>query len=48
MIQINTAARLPPKVVHGIRRRISNIEVAGIATVVLSVAVLAVVMLSAG
>jgi cell division protein FtsL len=46
LIQINTATRLPPKVARMARRRISNIEVAAIATVVLSVVVLAVVLLS--
>ena len=46
LIQINAAARLPPKWCMA-SRRISNIEVAGIATIVLSVAVLAVVLLSA-
>jgi hypothetical protein len=47
LIQINAATRLPSKWSMA-SRRISNIEVAGIATIVLSVAaVLAVVLLSA-
>jgi hypothetical protein len=42
MIQIKAVTRLQPKVAHA--RRISNIQVAAIATVVLSVVVLAVVL----
>jgi hypothetical protein len=47
MIQINAAARLPSTMARVAPRRRSNIEVAGIATIVLSVAVLAVTLLSA-
>ena len=46
MIHIKVVARLRSEVEHGIKT-VSNIEVAGIATIVLSVAVLAVVLLSA-
>jgi hypothetical protein len=40
MIQINAAARLPPKMAH-MATRLSTIEVAAIAIIVLSVAVIA-------
>jgi hypothetical protein len=45
MIQINAAARQPPKAGYGVKR-VSNIELAAIAVIVLSVAVLAFVRFS--